>query len=59
VDFAAIARAMGAEGERVARASALPAALGRALDAPGPYVLDVLTSADASPTVGLRALGRR
>jgi acetolactate synthase-1/2/3 large subunit len=57
VDFAAVARAMGAEGERVASRTALPAALGRALDAPGPYVLDVLTSPDSSPTVGLRAVG--
>ena len=57
VDFAAVARAMGAEGERVATAAALPAALTRALDAPGPYVVDVLTSPDSSPTVGLRAVG--
>jgi acetolactate synthase-1/2/3 large subunit len=57
VDFAAVARAMGAEGERVASAAALPAALGRALESPGPYVVDVLTSPDASPTVGLRAVG--
>jgi acetolactate synthase-1/2/3 large subunit len=59
VDFAAVARAMGAEGERVAQPTALPAALARAFAAPGPYVVDVLTSPDASPTVGLRALGVR
>jgi acetolactate synthase-1/2/3 large subunit len=59
VDFAAVARAMGAEGERVAEPAALPAALARALAAPSPYVVDVLTSPDASPTVGLRAVGVR
>jgi len=59
VDFAAVARAMGAEGERVANAAALPAAIARALSAPGPYVLDVLTSPDASPTVRLRSVAPR
>jgi acetolactate synthase-1/2/3 large subunit len=45
-DFAAMARAMGADGERVLDADDLPAALGRALAAPGPYVLDVLIDPD-------------
>lgn len=57
IDFAAVARAMGAEGERIDALAALPAAIWRALERPGPSVLDVRTSRDASPMVGLRALG--
>lgn len=45
-DFAALAHAMGADGERVLHADDLPAALGRALAATGPYVLDVLIDPD-------------
>jgi len=45
-DFAAMARAMGAVGERVLHADDLPAALDRALAAPGPYVLDVVIDPD-------------
>ncbi|MFO0688657.1 MAG: thiamine pyrophosphate-binding protein [Myxococcota bacterium] len=59
IDFAAAARAMGAGGERVADEAALPAAIARALASPGPCVVDVRTSRDASPMVGLRAVGSR
>lgn len=45
-DFAALARAMGATGERVTRAEDLGPALDRLLAAPGPYVLDVLIDPD-------------
>jgi thiamine pyrophosphate-dependent acetolactate synthase large subunit-like protein len=50
---------MGAAGERVSDGAALPAALARALDRAGPSVLDVQSSRDASPTVGLRAVGKQ
>ena len=45
-DHAAIARAMGCEGIRVERAEDLQGALGRALAAKGPAVVDVVTSMD-------------
>lgn len=45
-DFAALARAMGATGERVTAAADLGAALDRALAAPGPHVVDVLLDPD-------------
>ncbi|MEZ4333006.1 MAG: thiamine pyrophosphate-binding protein [Myxococcota bacterium] len=57
IDFAAVARAMGAAGERIESIAALPDALARALERGGPTVLDVRTSRDASPMVGLRAVG--
>jgi acetolactate synthase-1/2/3 large subunit len=42
VDYAAVARALGAEGMRVEEAAALPAALGAALGCGRPALLDVL-----------------
>jgi len=58
VDFAAVARAMGASGERVDSLGDFAPALERALDAPGPCVLDVRSSADSSPTVGMKRIRR-
>ena len=58
VDFAGVARCMGAEGERVESLEALGAALQRAMATPGPHVLELRTSADASPTVGLKRVKR-
>ena len=53
VDFAAQAKALGADGMRVEREDALEAALQTALLASGPYVLDVLIDADQhAPTRG-------
>ena len=52
-DFAMLARAMGAQGMRVESEEQLEAALGRALSADGPFVLDVLIDADQlAPTHG-------
>lgn len=45
-DFAAIARAMGADGARVTTEAELAPALARAIAAPGPFVLDVLIDPD-------------
>lgn len=45
-DFAALARAMGADGARVTDPADLPAALAAALAARGPFVLDVLIDPD-------------
>ena len=58
VDFAGVARCMGAQGEFVESVEDLEAALERALAAPGPTVLELHTSADASPTVGLKRVVR-
>ena len=41
IDFIALARALGVEGERAARAADVPAAIRRGLDAGRPYVVDV------------------
>jgi len=41
IDWVAFARAMGGDGERVDEPEAIAAALGRALDAAGPYLLDL------------------
>jgi acetolactate synthase-1/2/3 large subunit len=43
IDWVAFARSMGAEGERVDRSDDIAAAIGRALDATGPYLLDLHT----------------
>jgi acetolactate synthase-1/2/3 large subunit len=48
-DFAAVARAMGCEGERVERAEDLRPALERALACGKPALLDVVTPVDALP----------
>jgi acetolactate synthase-1/2/3 large subunit len=45
-DFPALARAFGARGERVAGLEALPAAIGRALGAEGPTVLELRMTID-------------
>lgn len=45
VDFVALARSLGAAGEAVGNELALDAALGRALAAEGPYVIDVAIDA--------------
>ncbi len=53
VDFALMARAMGAQGVRVEREDELDAVLAQALAAGGPFVIDVLIDADQlAPTQG-------
>ena len=47
VDFARLAESIGATGIRVERPEALGPALRRALDTPGPVVIDVVTDVDA------------
>ena len=42
VDYATVARSMGADGERIVRPGDLPGALRRALDADLPYLVDVM-----------------
>ena len=53
VDFAGVARAMGGRGARAANLEDFEAALGEALSAPGPYLIDALTAQDASPILSL------
>lgn len=49
-DFAAIGRAMGADGMRVSSEAELDAALQRAMEAEGPFIVDVIMTRDeASP----------
>ena len=55
-DYAAMARALGAYGERVENADDLPAALRRALDN-APAVLDVVTSQTVASSDGNKGLG--
>jgi acetolactate synthase-1/2/3 large subunit len=55
-DYAALARALGAYGERVENAADLPAALGRAL-ANAPAVVDVVTSQCAVSSDARKGLG--
>jgi acetolactate synthase-1/2/3 large subunit len=58
-DFAALAEAYGAHGERVSDADAFPAALERALAAGGPAVLDLQVDPEAiAPGLSLAALRR-
>ncbi len=52
IDFAAVARGMGATGIRATSIDEFEDALATALDAPGPALVDVLTSLDSSPIVG-------
>jgi acetolactate synthase-1/2/3 large subunit len=47
VNFAKLAESMGATGIRVERPGEFPAALARALETPGPTVIDVVTDIDA------------
>jgi acetolactate synthase-1/2/3 large subunit len=60
-DFAAIARAMGADGVRVEREHDLDAAIARAMAATGPFVVDVLVDPDEqAPLMGrLRSLEKQ
>lgn len=51
-DYAQIARAYGAEGERVHSADELSAAIGRALASNRPYVIDVPMKNNPTPTTG-------
>ena len=53
VDFAGVARAMGGRGARAANLEDFEEALGEALAAPGPYLIDALTAQDASPILSL------
>ncbi|SDC79004.1 acetolactate synthase catalytic subunit [Belnapia rosea] len=55
VDHAAIARACGVEGIRVAHSREIGPALGAALDARHPVLLDVLTDPDAKPPISFYA----
>ena len=55
-DYAAMARALGAHGERVETAADLPAALARALEN-APSVVDVVTSRDAVSSDAKKGLG--
>jgi acetolactate synthase I/II/III large subunit len=56
-DFVAFARSFGAEAERVERSADFPAALRRALAAPGPYCIELrLDPEHISPRAGIRAL---
>lgn len=54
VDFVAIARAVGADGVRVASEQELDAALQQAMAASGPFVVDVLIDPGESPPVASR-----
>src|SRR5205085_7529798 len=52
-DYPALARSLGAEAERVAGAAELRAALHRADDAPGAYLIEAITARDdLSPVMG-------
>ena len=53
VDFSGVARAMGGEGSRVSNLEDFEEALQTGLSAPGPYLIDVLSSQDASPILSL------
>jgi acetolactate synthase-1/2/3 large subunit len=53
VNFAAVAHAMHCGGERVIEPNDLAGALGRAMAAPGPYLIDAVVSAEvAAPVTG-------
>ena len=61
VDFASVAHAMGGEAERFTNLEDFEAQLEVALQTPRPYLLDVVSSVDASPILALdtvRAEGR-
>jgi acetolactate synthase-1/2/3 large subunit len=59
VDFAGVARSMGGGGARVTNLEDFEAQLHAALEDPRPYLVDVVTSLDASPVLSLAALARR
>ena len=54
VDYASVARAMGGEGARVTNLEDFEAALHTALESPRPYLVEVISSLDASPVYSLR-----
>lgn len=56
-DYAAMARALGAHGERVERPEDLPAAIARALTADAPALIDVTTSQVAVSSDARKGLG--
>lgn len=56
VDFAGVARAMGGQAQRVTNLEDFEAQLEIALNEPSPYLLDVISSADASPILTLDAV---
>lgn len=51
IDFAAAARAMGAAGFRIADPGAVEATIAEAIETPGPSVVEVAVSAEATPIV--------
>lgn len=53
-DFAELARAMGADGVRIESELDIDAALRQAMDAKGPFVVDVVIDPDVAPPVGSR-----
>jgi acetolactate synthase-1/2/3 large subunit len=53
VDFSGVARAMGGEGSRVTNLEDFEEALQVGLSSSGPYLIDVLSSQDASPILSL------
>lgn len=54
IDFVAVARAMGADGERVDREDALDKAIERAMESELPYLLDVRIDTTTRPPIGTR-----
>jgi acetolactate synthase I/II/III large subunit len=58
IDFAGVSRCMGGEGDRVDTIADFPTQLRHALGRPVPFVLDVRSSADASPVVPFSAIRR-
>ena len=53
IDWVGFARSMGAEGERIERPDEIAAAVARARDYPGPYVLDLHTDKTYATPVGV------
>ncbi len=53
IDWVGFARSMGAEGERIERPEEISAAVARARDYPGPYVLDLHTDKTYATPVGV------
>ncbi len=53
IDWVGFARSMGAEGERIERPDEIAAAVGRALDHSGPYILDLHTDKTYATPVGV------
>jgi acetolactate synthase-1/2/3 large subunit len=55
VDHAAIARACGVEGVRLADSAAIGATLRAAMESPAPVLIDMLTDPDAKPPISFYA----